>query len=316
MPHTDILPIFFATDERYAPALGVALHSLLANASDKYRLRIHILTEGMSRETADRLSATVGGRAELSFIDMRERIAPIAERLVLRSYYSSATYFRLYISELFPEYDKALYLDCDIVLNGDVCALYDTPLGDALVAAVPEDVMRRIDVFGRYVEAVMEIPREVYFNAGVLVMNLAAFRREHILDRFITLLGIRRFAVTQDEDYLNVLCYGRVVLLPDTWNTSPLAEEGEVTGVPAIVHYKLDRKPWHYDGVHFGDAFWRYAAATPFADGLRRERDGFADADRARDVASYEALVALAEEEIRREAECPTDPRAKARCCV
>ena len=309
-----LMPIFFATDERYAPALGVALHSLLCHASDKYQIRIHILTEGLSEATRERLLATVDGRAELSFIHMRERIAPIADRLALRSYYSSATYFRLYISELFPEYDKALYLDCDIVLNGDVTALYDVPLGDALVAAVPEDVMRRIDVFGRYVEAVMDIPREVFFNAGVLVMNLAAFRRESILDRFLALLSIRRFTVTQDEDYLNVLCYGKTVLLSDTWNTSPLAEEGEVEGVPALVHYKLDRKPWHYDGVQFGEYFWQYADATPFAEELRLGKAAYCDSDRARDVASYEALLALADEEIHRESITPTDPRAKARC--
>lgn len=307
-----ILPIFFAADDAYAPALGVAIESLLANASRDYRIRIHILTCGLSQENADALLATVGGRAELQLVDMKKRIAPLAERLVLRDYYSGATYFRLFISDLFPEYDKALYLDCDIVIHGDVCRLFETPLGDTLVGAAPEDVMTRFDVFGRYVETCLDVPREEYFNAGVLVMNLAAIRRAQILGRFVDLLLRRRFVVTQDEDYLNVLCRGAVTLLPYTWNTSPLATE--VKERPALVHYKLDRKPWHYRDVHLGDGFWQYAEATPFYRALLAERDGYGEAGAARDREAFLRLCRLAEEEMeaeplrraadRREADC------------
>ena len=311
MPLSPAIPVFFATDDRYAPVLGAALHSMLLHTATP--LEIFVLISDLTDENRDLLTRTVGGRCALTFVDMRERIAPIADRLVLRDYYSAATYFRLFISELFPEYDKALYLDCDIILNGDVADLYATPLGDCLVAAVPEDVMARIDVFGRYVEEVLSVPRGEYFNAGVLVMNLAAFRRERILDRFVDMLAIKRYRVTQDEDYLNVLCYGRTVLLPYEWNMSPLADEG---CRPLLAHYKLDRKPWHYDGIHFGELFWHYADATPYADILHRDLAGYGEADRARDREGYAGLVALAEEEMAAERIHPTDPRAKARACA
>ena len=55
--------------------------------------------------------------------NQKHTIDIVLDRLVLRDYYSSATYFRFFISELFPEYDKALYLDCDIVLTADVADL-------------------------------------------------------------------------------------------------------------------------------------------------------------------------------------------------
>ena len=299
MQKPNVLPIFFATDDGYAPALGVALASMLANVSSGYDIRLFVLTAGLTDENTAGLRAVVGERATLTFVDMKERIAPISERLVLRDYYSSATYFRLFISELFPEYDKALYLDCDIVVNGNIAALFETPLGDNLLAAVPEDVMARVDVFGRYVEVCLDIPREEYFNAGILVMNLSAFRKRGILDRFIALLGRRRFAVTQDEDYLNVLCRGSVVLLPYTWNASPLATE--IATLPALVHYKLDRKPWHYDDIHFGECFWQYAKETPFYDGFLCSLSSHGEEGAARDRACYESLVALAEREIEAE---------------
>ncbi len=296
MKRKTVMPIFFATDDGYAPALGVALASMLDNASEGYDLRIHILTTGLSQENTAALTEIVGGRATLTIVDMKERIAELEGRLALRNYYSSATYLRLFIAEMFPEYDKALYLDCDIVINGDIAKLFETRLGDRLLGAVPEDVMARIDIFGRYVEVCLDVPRAEYFNAGILVMNLAAFRREHILERFVALLSHRRYVVTQDQDYLNVLCYGRVKLLPDTWNTSPL--ETEDVGVPAIVHYKLDRKPWHYKDVRFGEYFWQYAEGTPYREQLAEIFASFGEEGIERDRASFESLVRLAEQEI------------------
>ncbi len=299
MNTNSIVPIFFATDDGYAPALGVALASMLANTASDYDLRIHVLTLGLTEENREFLTRIVAGRATLLFVDMKEKIAPLADRLVLRDYYSSATYFRLFISELFPEYDKALYLDCDIILTGDIVALYETPLKDEYVAAIPEDVMALVDVFGRYVERVLDIPRAEYFNAGVLVMNLKKFREEDMLGQFLSLLSRRRFVVTQDQDYLNVLCRGAIRFLPAYWNTSPLVPEGGTP--PLLIHYKLDRKPWHYGDVNFGRYFWQYAEATPFADGLRRELEGYDEARIERDRLCYENLVKLAKNEMRKE---------------
>ena len=309
-----ILPIFFATDDGYAAPLGIALESLLANTHKPYDIRIHILTTSLSPLHEERLAAIVGERATLSFIDMTDRIAEVAERLVLRDYYSSTTYFRLFISELFPEYDKVLYLDSDIVVTGDVADLFETPLDGALVGAAPEDVMRRVDVFGRYVEVCLGIPRDEYFNAGVLVMNLAAFREQKILDRFVELLSHRRYAVTQDEDYLNVLCRGAVVPVGYTWNTSPLAVE--LSAIPTLIHYKLDRKPWHYTDIHFGEQFWQYAAATPYYEDLLAGRDAYGEADIARDRHSYERLCRLAEDEVAEELAAQEEARRHKADCI
>ena len=295
-----VLPIFFATDDGYAPTLGVALTSLLVHLSPEYDARIHVLTTGLSPKHVEALSEIASGKATLTFVDVKEKVAPLAKHLALRDYFTSATYFRLFISELFPEYDKALYLDCDIVLNCDVATLFETQLGNNLVAAVPEDVMARYDVFGRYVEAVLDIPRAEYFNAGVLVMNLEAFRRERILERFIDLLSRRRYVVTQDEDYLNALCRGAVCFLEDGWNTSPLSEEG--ARIPALIHYKLGRKPWHYRTINFASYFWHYAEMTPYAEALKDELARYSAEDAYREQQAFERLMQLAEREIRAEA--------------
>ena len=52
---------------------------------------------------------------------------------------SYAAYFRFFISDILKE-DKVLYLDSDIIVNGDLTPLFETDLGDSPVAAVRDEL--------------------------------------------------------------------------------------------------------------------------------------------------------------------------------
>lgn len=295
-----IIPIFFATDDNYAPYLGVAISSLIKNASQDYFYKIHVLTTSLSPSNRRKLSACIKkSSAELSFVNVSDKVSGILHRLHLRDYYSSATYYRFFIADLFPQYQKALYLDCDIIINGDVSELYNTPLGSNLLGAVEEEVMQKITVFGDYVEKVLELPRASYFNAGVLVMNLAEFRHRDVLGQFVELLGKRRFDVTQDQDYLNVIAYGSTVLIGLEWNKTPIPDESFDDRSPLLVHYKINWKPWHYDGVLYGDDFWEYALKSKYRRQLLKESRDYTDEQRDRDSLAYNNLYKLAQSQIR-----------------
>ena len=60
---------------------------------------------------------------------------------------------------------------------------------------------------GTYVEKVLGVERDNYFNAGMLVINCEQFRKNHVLEQFMELLPMYNFVVTQDEDYLNLICH-------------------------------------------------------------------------------------------------------------
>ncbi len=312
----EIIPIFFATDNGYAPVLGVALASLLANLSARCEARIYILTEGLTEENCRLLREITVNRASLDFVDVSAELKELDGRLYLRDYYSRATYFRFFISRLFPEYRKALYLDCDIVVRADISRLFHVPLGRNLVAAVQEEVMAETPVFGNYVEAVLEMPCAEYFNAGVLVMNLAEFRRRRVDDLFIRLLGERKYDVTQDQDYLNVLCRGSSVLVDTEWNKTPFYTNAFGTREPLLVHYKLNWKPWHYDGVLYEEYFWEYAEKTGFYPQLRAMRHAFTAEDARRDTLAYQQLCLLAAKETEEAGQNGFDEAAMRTCHV
>ncbi len=288
------IPIFFATDDNYAPFLGVAIQSLTENVSKEYVCKIHVLTTDLSAHNRAAIRRSAKRPATVEFVDVSEKVKALADRLHLRDYYTKATYYRFFIANLFPQYDKALYLDCDIVVTGDISELYNTELGDNLVGAIQEEVML-IDVFGKYSEVVLNVPRRSYFNAGILVMNLAEFRRINIENEFIKILGKRRFTVAQDQDYLNVICYGKSVFVCYDWNKTPISNsEYSESATPKLIHYKINWKPWHYNNVMYGDLFWEYANRSPYRRHIAKIFRGYTDEERQRDADAYTNLAALA----------------------
>ena len=161
------------------------------------------------------------------------------------------------------------------------------------MSAIVEEVISDIDVFGEYAEEVLHISRNAYFNAGILVMNLEKMRRVALEEQFVDILGRRTFRVTQDQDYLNVLCRGDFLMLDSGWNKTACYDAPVDTPVN-IIHYKINWKPWHYRGVRFEDDFWYYAEMTPYADMLYAMRDSYSAAQSANDQLQYENLVAQA----------------------
>ena len=154
---------------------------------------------------------------------MSSKLHEIEDKLYTRNYFSNTTYYRLFIPELYPEYDKAVYIDSDTVCLSDIAELYNTDMGDNLIAGIPDGVIQAIDIFKDYVERVVGVADyNNYFNAGVIVMNLKELRDYKFEEKFIYMLEKIKFEVAQDQDYLNRLCKGRVKILDYSWNRMPV----------------------------------------------------------------------------------------------
>ena len=195
-------------------------------------------------------------------------------------HFSIVTYYRLFIASLFPRLDKIVYLDCDLVVTGDISKLYFTDMEDAIIAAAPEQYVRNTPAFRLYAEKALGVDPDGYVNAGVLVMDLREFRRHRIEERFVELITRYDFDLLDpDQAYLNYLCDGYIHSLPNGWNMEPtdLPVEGELS----IVHYALYKKPWQFDDVKYGEYFWRYAASSPFYGEILRRRESFTEEQRA-----------------------------------
>jgi len=301
MLNKDRIHIFYACDDNFVKFTIVSLFSMQQNASKDRMYHVHVLHTNIHPETQTRMLAMKNDNFEISFDDVSDYLNELCETLPLRDYYSNTTYYRMFIADMYPELDKAIYIDSDTVVTGDISELYDYDVSDYDVAACREQAMVQEDVYGTYVEKCLGIDRNAYFNAGILLINCKRFREKRSLEDFVRLLGVYNFRVTQDEDYLNLICRDHVLFLPQIWNTEIFGELLFPIEESKIIHYIMVSKPWHYEDCRHGDIFWSYAEKTEVYDEIRKILEDYTDEDRARDALSAKKLAELAVEETNRE---------------
>lgn len=297
----EIVPIFWACDNDFVKYTVVSLQSAMENATKENRYRAYILHVDIEEEMQSKIKAMSRENFEISFVDVREYLESISDRLPIRDYYSKTTYYRMFIAEMFPEYDKAIYIDSDTIVPGDMAELYHKDLKDFYVGAAHEQVMVQTDVYGEYVEKVLGIDRNHYFNAGLLLINCKAFRENKILEQFVALLDEYTFVVTQDEDYLNLLCKDKVLWLEQQWNMEVFGEIPYAEDTFKVLHYIMVSKPWHYEDCRFGEYFWKYAKETFVYEEIRQVLENYTDEERKKDSLCRERLMQTALYEINKE---------------
>ena len=306
--NNNVIPIFMAVDNNYIPFLGVALKSIIDNVSQQNRYEIKVLYTSVTEENKKKIEEYQTENVGIEFVNLSYKLQEIQEKLYTRNYFSNTTYFRLFIPELYPDYDKAVYIDSDTITLVDIAKLYNTEMGDNLIAGIPDGAVQAIPTFQDYVEKVVGVSNyNNYFNAGIIVMNLKALREYKFQEKFLYMLEKIKFEVAQDQDYLNRLCKGRVKLLGFEWNRMPAM--GEQEGELNIIHYNLGCKPWYFDNVLYQEYFWKYAEKTRFYAEIRGMKKNYTEADKERDDANSSKLIELAQ----KEADCVGDDRINRR---
>lgn len=292
--------LFFAIDDNYCPFLSSAVHSILKNASKEYKYDLYVLHNGISQNNQDVMKAQIKNNASiefvdmLEFIDMKEKLTVLADKLVTRDYYTKTTYYRLFIPNMFPNLNKALYLDSDIIVTGDISELYNTDMGNNLVGAVPDMAVQNTPVFIDYVENALGVKGENYFNAGILLMNLDEMRKWDFENKFIELLCTYSFRVAQDQDYLNVLTKGRVKYVDNSWNVQPVPNNICKIDKVNLIHYNMLWKPWFYDNIEYSEIFWDYAKECPMYDKIVKIKQETTDECRENKLKGGAALLEMA----------------------
>ncbi len=195
--------------------------------------------------------------------------------------------------------DRVIYLDADTVACRDISELHDTALDGRPLAAVPDynlfhfELHNPIPIRDRFGASLLYLKEELgiayrgagdYFNSGVLLLDLAAWRRLRLAEACHAFIRGRRLQ-WPDQDALNVVVGSDYVALDARWNTMAPALDGMAVPMtpaqamlrerwstdPWIVHYTGTRKPWLFSPrpVAHGDRFWRAAAKSPAGRALK-----------------------------------------------
>lgn len=294
-----IIPVFLAADDKYVKFMAVTIRSVISNATPKHQYKIYVLHTDISKDNQELVKRMETSNCRIDFVDVTDELKKIEKKISLRDYYTATTYYRVFIADMFPEYDKVLYIDSDTVVLEDVANLFQYELGKNYIGAVRDQLVVQTDIYGNYVEKVLGISRGAYFNAGVVLINCEQFKRSHLLKRFVELLNTYTFVVAQDQDYLNILCKDNVLWIDPRWNVQMMGKMAFAEKQTKLVHYNLAAKPWHYDNCRMGEYFWKYAEQTEGFSQLKNILASHTKEDEERDKSYGENLENLAVSEIK-----------------
>ena len=260
-----VIPVVFAIDDRYAPMLHVTIRSIIANANPDDQYRFHILYENLSKDYQKSLKSLEVKNVSIEFSFIGDKLKKYAEIMHFKYYGSNAIYYRVFIPELFPDYDKVVYLDADIVANANVADFYDTDLGDNYIGGVLCEIFNGMPVVTEYAKKFLGLGKEgpCYFNSGVLLMNCKKMREVNFIKQFFEVANSFKLEICPDQDYYNLLCYGKTVLLPAEWNKMPLPGSKQKLQDVKMVHFNVTGKPWQQRSVLYDELFWEHAKHTP-----------------------------------------------------
>lgn len=293
------IPIFFTIDDSYAPFLAVALNSAIKNCDRQKKYRAIVLYKELSNENRERLKRLETDNFKIEIMPIKANFSSLDDRMSNRlrcDYFTLTIYFRLFIPLMFPQYDKGIYIDSDVVLTSDIAELYETDIGNCLIAACNDLSIADIPPLVAYTENAIGVKREEYINSGVLLMNLRQMRECNFEEHFLTLLNTYHFdSIAPDQDYINAICNGRIYYLDEAWDAMPNNEKKPLEK-PKLIHYNLFSKPWCYDGVQYLECFWKYAEDSGYIDEIKKYKSGYtADKQRA-DSDCLKLLVKRGEE--------------------
>lgn len=296
-----VIPVFFTIDNSYAPYLGVALKSLIENASRENNYHIHIIHEDLSEENQKILKDMEEDGFEIRFQEMQDMmefmklITDREENLLRCDYFTMTIYFRIFLADMFPEYDKGIYIDSDIVVPGDISGLYDHELGDNIIGACPDHSVCDVPPLAHYMEEAVGVNRYQYINSGVLLLNMKKMREIEFSRKFLSLLNTYHFdCIAPDQDYFNAMCKDQILFLDEEWDAMPNDDKPPVEN-PSLIHYNLFDKPWCYPNIMYEDYFWKYAKKTPYYDELIDFRDNYPEEQKKNDEKSLNYLTEKAD---------------------
>lgn len=275
-----VIPIFFTINESYAPFNAVAVKSLIENASKDYKYKIIIIYEDVTKESINKIKSLETENAKIEFVSMKDELKLITNRdenKLRCDYFTLTIYFRIFIADMFPEFDKGIYIDSDIVVPGDISELYNVELGNNLIGACMDASVQEVPELVNYIENADGIPVKQYINSGVLLLNLKLLREKEFSKKFLKLLDTYHFdSIAPDQDYINVMCNGKIHYLDGSWDVMPARNKPELKN-PKLIHYNLFDKPWCYDNIQYEEYFWNYAKKTSFYEPILEFKKNYSD---------------------------------------
>lgn len=217
MPEVKVIA---ASDSNAFVGLLVLLSSIARNLEGSVGLTICLIDCGVGDKRLRLLQGSIKAiRDKTIFLIRKPSLVQLADLRVETA--GLFTYARLISADLFPEMDRAIYLDTDVVVNRDLSELLDMNLDGFPIGAVQD----RFTPVASHPLSILDWEKrgmsadDPFFNAGVLLIDYKKWREERIGERTLEFARANKeICVRWDQTALNILLYKKWKSLPTHWN--------------------------------------------------------------------------------------------------
>jgi len=254
-------PIVLITDENYLRPTIVTITSILMNKHNNTKYKIYVFCNSLSEKSKKILSSIN------SCIEIIPFENEFSEFIGTHQHVSASALLKFKIADKFPQYDKILYLDTDMIIQHDLSELFDTDINDKYAAVVKDMAATSLK------HADKRLNLSNYFNSGMMLLNIKKMREENICEKLIDYKLHKDTQRFMDQDCLNAVFNDDVVFLNCKYNYMPINQTdftdeqiADFYNIPqnlmqnfdsyaSVIHLTNKEKPWDYKDV-YGNALW------------------------------------------------------------
>jgi lipopolysaccharide biosynthesis glycosyltransferase len=276
---TSSVNVALASDGNYIAHAAATISSMLNMIDRTTTVRLFLLTnKTLAKQDRMTLSATFP-HCNIHFIDVDTSDFTWAP--LNRPHVSVVTYYRLNMHTLLPpDIERVIYIDSDTIVVDSLLKLWNIDIGSNPIAGCA-------DAGGITQSIRLNLPSSHnYFNAGVLIFNLAELRKSKILDDAVEIYHAReKEIIFQDQDILNILFCDRTYTLPLRWNINDfmftysdirpsykVEDARKAVLDPGIIHFSGKIKPWDTRCINpLAGWYWYYRNTTPWKESLAQQ---------------------------------------------
>lgn len=292
-----IIPVYFTFDKNYVLAAAVAIYSLLKHACRDYCYKLYVLHSDIPERSQKKLIRLVNkfGNATLEFIDVSSYNSGW-DQLKNKAHFSKEIFNKLIAAELFPQYDRMICSDVDVVFTGDISESYFLYENEFFYYAGVRPILKNQSIpkytahFNK--EEINRIRQGI--SGGYLLIHLKNIRENHIQEKMIRFYqkNLHRLYLPE-QDCIDICCFPYLKYLPYKYvvcmffytldisqiefnsditafkENRPLAEQQfkESLEEAVQVHYVGSHKPWN----SFFIPRWNLWMSTLFESGFFAE---------------------------------------------
>ncbi|MBE6719817.1 MAG: glycosyltransferase family 8 protein [Ruminococcaceae bacterium] len=273
----DSIPVFFSADNNYAVQTYIAIFSMMYNYKGSLGVNAYILCPGGYSEKNMALINSLNDRfnkLSITVLNMDDKYENVE---IPQTYISSAAMYRLEIPNIVDnvlniQIDKCIYLDCDLVVEGDISELYNEDISGYFIGGVA-DPLQFYKKYNKHAQRIGIPNLKQYINSGVMLINLKEINATPDVREKLEKAGFNDDMIFKDQDAINYAFNGGIKLLPMKYNAFTVVTTRKDKGFikiyskknmkearenPFIVHYIGKLKPWLYKTEYMSDRWWRY----------------------------------------------------------